>query len=58
MAPLLQHFLSIVLEYGIIPEFWEISYMVPVPEKENVNMASNHSGIALQSITIGHAQAV
>lgn len=48
-APLLQHFLSKVLEYGVIPPEWKASFIVPIPRKGNPNMASNYRGIALQS---------
>lgn len=46
---MIQHFVSKILEYGIVPPERKTSCIVPIPKKGNFNLAENYRGIALQS---------
>lgn len=50
LIPILTHYLSNIMEYGIIPQDWKHSFIVPIPKKGNIHDVNNYRGIALQSV--------
>lgn len=50
IAPILHHYISKILEYGIIPDSWKINYLIPIPIKGSSSDVRNYRGIAWQSI--------
>lgn len=50
LSPLICDYLTKIIQFGVIPDDWKESYLVPIPKKSNNTLASNYRGIALQSV--------
>lgn len=52
LSPLICDYLTKIMQFGVIPDDWKESYLVPIPKKGNNTLASNYRGIGLQSVFI------
>lgn len=51
LAPLLLNIFNAILETGIVPQNWKVSFLSPIPKKGSLATIEIYRGIAMQSVT-------